>query len=152
MAYNSYFPATYQPFFNGYQPNQQQSVGYNQQPTQQQTGWFMIAHDEKEILDYPVAPGNSITFRIENNPNYLYTKSKGAGQFDDPVCTKYRLVKEENNVTNVPKTEDKKQDIDMSAYALKTDLGAILAEIDAIKATVEAMKPKKPAKKEKDDE
>lgn len=147
MAY-PYYPASYNPAFNPFQG--QNAVGYNQQPTQQiQNGGLVSVRSEDEARNYPVAPGNSVTFKNESAP-FVYTKTMGFSQLDRPVFERFRLVKEE--AENAPKTEDKKQDIDMSVYALKTDLAAIFGEIDAIKATVEAMKPKKPAKKEQDDE
>lgn len=147
MAY-PYYPASYNPAFNPFQG--QNPVGYNQQPTQQiQNGGLVSVRSEDEARNYPVAPGNSVTFKNESAP-FVYTKTMGFSQLDRPVFERFRLVKED--AENVPKTDDKKQDIDMSVYALKTDLAAILGEIDAIKATVEAMKQKKPTKKEKDDE
>ena len=157
MAYNSFYPATYQPYFNGYQQPQilQNPQQLNQQQAQQQqqiqNGGFIPVPSEDYARNYPVAPGNSVTFKDEKQP-YVYTKTMGFSSLDRPVFEKFRLVKEEEYLPeNAPKTDDKKQDIDMSAYALKTDLAAILAEIDVIKANVDAMQ-KKPAKKEKKDD
>lgn len=144
MAY-PYYPASYNPGFNPYMQQQMQQP----QNQQIQNGGLVSVRSEDEARNYPVAPGNSVTFKNESAP-FVYTKTMGFSQLDRPVFERFRLVKEEAETP--PQTEAKTQNIDMSAYALKTDLGAILAEIDAIKATVEAMKPKKPAKKEKDDE
>lgn len=143
MAY-PYYP-TYNPNFNPYMQQM------NQQPQNQQiqNGGLVSVRSEDEARNYPVAPGNSVTFKNESAP-FVYTKTMGFSQLDRPVFERFRLVKED--AENVPKTDDKKQDIDMSVYALKTDLAAILGEIDAIKATVDAMRQKKPTKKEKDDE
>ena len=143
MAY-PYYPATYNPGYNPFV--QQQMQPQNQQI---QNSGFVSVRSEEEARNYPVAPGNSITFKNESAP-FVYTKTMGFSQLDRPVFERFRLIKED--AETVPKTDDKKQDIDMSVYALKTDLAAILGEIDAIKATVDAMKQKKPAKKEKDDE
>lgn len=143
MAY-PYYPA-YNPNFNPYMQQMQQQP----QNQQIQNGGLVSVRSEDEARNYPVAPGNSVTFKNESAP-FVYTKTMGFSQLDRPVFERFRLVKED--AENAPKTDDKKQEIDLSAYALKTDLAAILGEIDAIKATVEAMKPKKPAKKEKDDE
>ncbi len=84
MAYN-YFPASYQPFSNLYQ-NQ-----YN--PTQQNAGIIPV-RSEDEARNYPVAPGNSVTFRNESAP-FLYTKTMGLSQFDRPIFERFRLVKED---------------------------------------------------------
>ena len=143
MAY-PYYPATYNPNFNPYMQQQMQQP----QNQQIQNGGLVSVRSEDEARNYPVAPGNSVTFKNESAP-FVYTKTMGFSQLDRPVFERFRLVKED--AENTPKTDDKKQDIDMSVYALKTDLGAILAEIDAIKATVDAMQ-KKPAKKEKKDD
>lgn len=145
MAY-PFYPATYNPGYNQYNAFQQMQQPQNQQI---QNGGLVSVRSEEEARNYPVAPGNSVTFKNESAP-FVYTKTMGFSQLDRPVFERFRLVKED--AENAPKTDDKKQDIDMSVYALKTDLGAILAEIDAIKATVESIKPKKPVKKEKDDE
>lgn len=142
MAY-PYYPATYNPNFNPYMQQMQQ-----QQNQQIQNGGLVSVRSEDEARNYPVAPGNSVTFKNESAP-FVYTKTMGFSQLDRPVFERFRLVKEE--AEKAPQTETKPQEIDLSAYALKTDLGAIIAEIDAIKATVDAMQ-KKPAKKEKKDD
>ena len=144
MAY-PYYPATYNPGYNQYPSFQQMQQPQNQQI---QNGGLVSVRSEDEARNYPVAPGNSVTFKNESAP-FVYTKTMGFSQLDRPVFERFRLVKED--AENTPKTDDKKQDIDMSVYALKTDLAAILGEIDAIKATVDAMRQKK-TKKEKDDE
>lgn len=150
MAYNNYYPASYQPMYQqGYNPYMQQAAQQGPQSQQIQNGGLVSVRSEDEARNYPVAPGNSVTFKNESAP-FVYTKTMGFSQLDRPVFERFRLVKEDTETAT--QTENKSQEIDLSAYALKTDLGAILAEIDAIKATVEAMKPKKPVKKEKDDE
>ena len=140
MAY-PYYPATYNPGFNPYlqQMNQQQMQPQNQQI---QNGGLVSVRSEEEARNYPVAPGNSVTFKNESAP-FVYTKTMGFSQLDRPVFERFRLVKEEAEKS--PQTETKPKDIDLSAYALKTDLAVILGEIDAIKAEIN----KKPAKKEK---
>lgn len=134
MAYNNYFPATYQPYFNGYQqqiPNMQQmnQQQVQNQPTQQiQNGGFIPVPSEDYARNYPVAPGNSVTFKDEKMP-YVYTKTMGFSQLDRPVFEKFRLVKEEEYVPeNAPKTDDGKQGIDLSPYALKADVDALAAK------------------------
>lgn len=85
MAYNPY-PYQYQ---QPYQP-------YQQQPPQQiQNSGFISARSIEEAYNWPVAPGNSVTFKIENTP-YVCTKTKGFSPLDQPVFERYRLVKEED--------------------------------------------------------
>lgn len=168
MAYGNYFPVTYQPNYynqpNPYyqqmqnqtmmQQNQQmqptQMSGANQQmqqPTIQQSGLVLIP-SEQDARNYPVAPGNSITFKDENAP-YCYVKTKGFNQLDRPTFERYRLVKEDSPVTahNSPTSADSAGESKDTAYALRSDLGAIWSEIDAIKERLKAQAEKKPAKK-----
>ena len=161
MAYNNYYSA-YQPMM-GYpyqqqiQPNYQQQAypqaqmqmaAQNQQP-QIQNGGFIQVHDENEARNYPIAPGNSVTFKDENAP-YVYTKTMGFSQLDRPIFEKYRLVKEDDMPTqNPPVSAEIAQQANNINYALKTDLTALQAEIDALKQRIEELTAKKPAAKTK---
>ena len=147
MAYNSYYNPyqvynpyqQYQPGFqqqNNIQPNFQQS----QQPIQQQiqNGGFVSVHNENEARNYPIAPGNSVTFKDENAP-YVYTKTQGFSQLDRPVFEKYRLVKEEDyqaqqTVQNAPVSSENTQQINNSDYAKKDEITALWSEIEALKS------------------
>lgn len=166
MAYGNYFPAPYQPNYYG-QPNPyyqqmqnqammqqnqqmqnaQQQSQQMQQPAIQQSG-FVLVPSEQEARNYPVAPGNSITFKDENAP-YCYVKTMGFNQLDRPTFERYRLVKEDSPVTaqNATTSADSAGESKDTAYALKSDLGAIWGEIDAIKEKLKAQAEKKPAKK-----
>ena len=167
MAYGNYFPVTYQPNYYG-QPNpyyqqmqslammqqnqqmqqaQQAQAQQMQQPTIQQSGLVLIP-SEQDARNYPVAPGNSITFKDENAP-YCYVKTMGFNQLDRPTFERYRLVKEDSPVTaqSAPKSADSAEESKDTAYALKSDLGAIWGEIDAIKEKLKAQTDKKPTKK-----
>ena len=166
MAYGNYFPAPYQPNYYGqsnpyYQQmqnqammqqnqqmqNAQQQSQQMQQPTIQQSG-FVLVPSEQEARNYPVAPGNSITFKDENAP-YCYVKTMGFNQLDRPTFERYRLVKEDSPVTaqKAPASADSTEGSKDTAYALKSDLGAIWGEIDAIKEKLKAQSEKKSAKK-----
>ena len=168
MAYGNYFPVTYQPNYYG-QPNPyyqqmqnpammqqnqqmqnaQQQSQQMQQPTIQQSG-FVPVRSEQEARSYPVAPGNSVTFKDENAP-YCYVKTMGFNQLDRPTFERYRLVKEDAPVTdqNAPTSADGAEGSKDAAYALKSDLGAIWSEIDALKEKVKAQIEKKPVKAKK---
>lgn len=167
MAYGNYFPVTYPNYYgqpNPYyqqmqnqammQQNQQmqqaqqnQPVQQMQQPTIQQSGLVLIP-SEQDARNYPVAPGNSITFKDENAP-YCYVKTMSFNQLDRPTFERYRLVKEDSPVTaqNTPASADGADGSKDTAYALKSDLGAIWSEIDAIKEKLKAQVEKKPTKK-----
>ena len=168
MAYGNYFPVTYQPnYYNQPNPyyqqmqnpammqqqaqmqnaNQQMQNQQMQQPTIQQSG-FVLVQSEQEARAYPVAPGNSITFKDESQP-YCYVKTMGFNQLDRPTFERYRLVKEDSPVTaqNAPTSTDSAERSKDTAHALKSDLTAIWGEIDALKEKVKAQAEKKPAKK-----
>lgn len=168
MAYGNYFPVTYQPNYYG-QPNpyyqqmqnpammqqnqqmqnaQQQSQQI-QQPTIQQSG-FVLVQSEQEARAYPVAPGNSITFKDESQP-YCYVKTMGFNQLDRPTFERYRLVKEDSPITaqNATTSADSAGESKDTTYALKSDLGTIWSEIDAIKEKLKAQSEKKPVKTKK---
>jgi hypothetical protein len=142
MAYN-YFPATYQPY-NPYQLQQlQQQQIQQQQPQQIQNGGFVSVRSEDEARNYPVAPGNSVTFRNEVAP-YVYTKTMGFSQLDRPVFDKYRLVKEEDyKPENAEKPQEQTPTIDLSDYVQRSELDAIFAEIGAIKDEIGKKKTEK---------
>lgn len=89
MAYN------YNPYNNPYLYQQQPYQTSIQQVPQIQHSGFVSVRNEEEARSYPVAPGNSVTFKDEALP-YVYTKTMGFSQLDQPIFEKYRLVKEEN--------------------------------------------------------
>ena len=168
MAYGNYFPAPYQPNYYG-QPNPyyqqmqnqammqqnqqmqnaQQQSQQMQQPTIQQSG-FVLVPSEQEARNYPVAPGNSITFKDENAP-YCYVKTMGFNQLDRPTFERYRLVKEDSPVTaqNATTSANSAEGSKDTAYALKSDLTAIWSELGALKEKVKAQTEKKPVKARK---
>ena len=75
MAYNQYYP-------------------YQQQLQQIQNTGFISVRNVEEAMRYPVAPGNSVTFKDETAP-YIYTKTMGFSQFDRPIFERYRITKED---------------------------------------------------------
>ena len=165
MAYNNFYSG-YQPMAMGYpyqqqfQPNYQQQAYPNAQNQQQQAqmqqpqiqnGGFIQVHDENEARNYPIAPGNSVTFKDENAP-YVYTKTMGFSQLDRPIFEKYRLVKEEDiqAAQNQPVSAANSQQTNNIEYALKTDLAALQAEIDVLKQRIEELTATKVKKEETD--
>lgn len=145
MAYNNFYQHPYQVYnpYQQFQPNFQQSQIQNnlQQPLQQnqqiQNGGFVSVHNENEARNYPIAPGNSVTFKDENAP-YVYTKTQGFSQLDRPVFEKYRLVKEEDYqpqqiAQNAVVSNENAQQTNLIEYAKKDDITALWDEIEAIK-------------------
>lgn len=128
MAYGYYYP--YQVMNN--QGNQYQN---------NQNGIITVRSIDEARM-YPVAPGNSITFRDENAP-YIYTKTMGFSQLDRPIFEKYRLMKEED--APVASQEAHAQPLNGQAkesipYALKSDIEALTASYEALRQEVELLK------------
>ena len=128
------------------QPMQQQA----QQPVQQlqypvlQQGGFVRVRNENEARTYFVAPGNSVTF-IDENSNYIFTKTVNMGQLDRPIFEKYRLVKEDDDTAPQQPVEQPQKpvetpQIDVSQFITKDILNDFRADLDAIKADLETFR------------
>ena len=148
MAYNQFFPQTYQQYGNnmyGQQnpymmPNQQnfqqQQIPQMQQTPQIQNGGFVSVRSIEEAFNYPVAPGNSITFKDANAP-YVYTKTKGFSQLEQPIFEKYRLVKEEDM------QQEPKKEPEQDSFDVKGQIASLWEEINSIKGQISSVEPKK---------
>lgn len=160
MAYNNFY-SPYQGYnpYQQYQPNYQQPIQNNIQPSFQQSqqqiqnGGFVSVHNENEARNYPIAPGNSVTFKDENAP-YVYTKTQGFSQLDRPVFEKYRLVKEEDYqaqqvAQNSPVSSENAQQINNSDYAKKDEIAALWSEIETLKSKISELIKKPKGKVEK---
>lgn len=107
--------------------------GQPQQPIQTQASGFVSVRSEAEARNYPVAYGNSVTFKDETAP-YIYSKTMGYSQLDRPVFEKYKLVKEE---AQEPNPEPKISEAENSSFdELKGEIGQIWKEIEALKKEV----------------
>ena len=93
---------------------------YQQMPQPQiQNGGFVRVKDETEAMNYPVAPGYSVTF-IDETATHFYVKTAGLSQFERPTFDKFKLVRETPEQTKVE-------------YATKQDLEELKAQIAALK-------------------
>lgn len=130
MAYNNYFggyPASYQQY---QAPNYQMAT----QPQQIQNGGFVSVRSAQEAFNYPVALGNSVTFKDETAP-FIYVKTRGFSQLEEPVFEQFQLVK----VDNSQKVAEPAQTTS-TEYALKSDISALKEEIDLLKKKVSEFK------------
>lgn len=73
---------------------------YNQFYQQPQQASFIRVQSEQQAKEWPIAPGNSMTF-IDDNAPYCYTKSMGMSQFDIPVFKRFRLTEEPPQSTQI---------------------------------------------------
>lgn len=132
MAYNNFYGGypTYQP----YQQQNYQMATPQQQQLQIQNGGFVSVRSAQEAFNYPVALGNSVTFKDETAP-YIYVKTRGFSQLEEPVFEQFQLVK----VDNSQKAAEPEQTTS-TEYALKSDLAALQEEIDLLKKKVSEYK------------
>lgn len=105
----------------------------NQQNTSAQgeplnNGGFIVLPSEEDIKKYPVAPGNLVTFKIENKP-VIIEKSMGRSPFDAPHYERYKLIREE---MEEEKPEPAKSEPD--------ELEAIKNELETLKGNYKELK------------
>ena len=132
MAYNNYFggyPASYQQY---QAPNYQMTA--QPQQMQIQNGGFVSVRSAQEAFNYPVALGNSVTFKDETAP-FIYVKTRGFSQLEEPVFEQFQLVK----VDNSQKATEPEQTTS-TEYALKSDISALQEEINLLKKKVSEFK------------
>ena len=96
-----------------------------QQIQPQQTSGFVSVRSEAEARNYPVAYGNSVTFKDETAP-YIYSKTMGFSQLDRPIFEKYKLVKEETNEAETILPSD-------SINGIRDEIKHLWDEINALK-------------------
>lgn len=128
-------------FFNPYQPNyyqpQQVQMQAQQQAQQQiQSGGFMPAPNEAYALNYPIAPGNSMTFKVEGKP-IVIEKSMGFSQLESPKIDRYRLVKEDAD----EKPQEAQNGV-LDNSLIENTINDLKHEIEAIWAEIEVLKKK----------
>lgn len=116
-----------------YYQQQYQQMPQQTQPQLQpqiQNNGFISVPSEEVARNYPVAPGNSVTFKNENAP-YVYTKTMGFSQLDRPSFEKYKLVKED--VEEVPENPNSIDELRHKIGELNVELDELRGEIDALK-------------------
>lgn len=155
MAYNNFYPATYQPYqYQQYQqyPQYQNFQQVPQQPQQIQNGGFISVHNIQEAINYPVAPGNSVTFKDENSP-YIYVKTKGFSQLEEPIFKKFRLIEESDTQPQESTTTVTEQAVNYADFAKQAEITALWGEIDALKKQITELtaKPEKVTKRKEAD-
>lgn len=132
-----YFPASYQAAYNPYQQVFQQAQPAQTQPQTIQSNGLVSVRNRAEAESYPVAPGNSVTFKDETAP-FIYVKSMGFSQLDRPTFDIFRLVKEDVRYTansgDLSAETEKKEDL--SGFAKKAEIDALSARIDALEASL----------------
>lgn len=116
MAYNPYFPATYQPIYYQ-QPFQPQQPQIQQQ---QQSGIIWVSSDA-EAEAFPIAPNNAVRLWHSSLPIVYFKSADASGK---PTIKSYELVERSESLETKPTIE----------YATKDELERISKELEAIKA------------------
>lgn len=118
---------------------------YNSYPqVQAPTNGLISVRNEMEARNYPIAPGNSLTFKDETAP-YIYTKTMGFSQLDRPTFERWRLTKEEVAVNEVFADNPNNFTLD----DVKGQISEIRALYEDLRTKVETLdKPKRTVKKE----
>lgn len=150
MSYNNQYAG----YPYGYQKPNYSNFQIQEQNNQMMQTSFVGVQNEQEARCYPVALGNSVMFRDESAP-YIYAKTMGKSALDMPIFEKYRLVKEEAVIVapQSPESGANKKEVDLSVYALKTEIEPILTLISDMKKELTLLKRKKGVKEaETDDE
>lgn len=146
--YNNYLTGyqTYQPNFQTAAQNFQMAAG---QPMQIQNGGFVSVRSAQEAFNYPVALGNSVTFKDETAP-YIYVKTRGFSQLEEPVFEQFQLVKVNTaqKASETPVQAIEARESNDTGYALKSDTAALWDEIEALKKRLSELKAKEGIKDE----
>ena len=137
MIYPQYgYPSYYPQVQSMYSAPQQQPV--NQQI---RSGGIVSVAGEDEARRYPVAPGYTVTMRDENGP-YLYEKTMGYSQLDQPIFRKARIVFEDDAPVEEKKQEepDEPQVVYAELKQLEALRDAVGAEFRKMHDLIESMK------------
>lgn len=132
-----YFPQIPQQLQNMYGTGQQQPA-----PQQIRSGGIVSVANEDEARRYPVAPGYTVTMRDENGP-YLYEKTMGFSQLDQPIFRKARIVFEDDHTqeeqkkpeepTEPPKVYAELKQLEALRDAIAVEFKKIYDRFEAIK-------------------
>lgn len=141
-AQNYQYPYQQQQFFPNFQYGSFQPPTMPQAQQQIQNGGFVSIRSMEEAQNYPVAPGNSVTFKDENAP-YIYTKTMGFSQLERPVFEVYK--KQDISQAHQEASESLGALLakDGKEYALKVDIEALENRIDAIDKRIEDIQQKR---------
>lgn len=123
MAYNNYFPAGYQPYY------QNNSYPQMNAPQPAQNGIIWV-QGEAAAKSYPVAPNTSVAL-WDSEANVIYIKSADGSGMPSMKIVDYTM-----RDTNARRAEMSPQ----NDFVTKDDLLPIRKDIDALKAKIEGDK------------
>jgi len=126
MAYNTGFPATYQPMY--YQPQQWQ-LQNTQQPQQPQNTGVIWVQGEAGAKSYLVAPNTTVQL-WDSERQCIYLKSADASGMPSMKILDYTI--RENQPVNAPVSAVSTPAVDLSGYVTKAEFEALRAELEAL--------------------
>ena len=126
MAYNTGFPATYQPMY--YQPQQWQ-LQNTQQPQQPQNTGVIWVQGEAGAKSYLVAPNTTVQL-WDSERQCIYLKSADASGMPSMKILDYTI--RENQPVNAPVSAVSAPAVDLSGYVTKAEFEALRAELEAL--------------------
>lgn len=143
MAYNSYFPAGYQPM---YYPQQNQMQGTQMslpnQPQQPQTNNGIIwVQGEAAAKSYPIAPNSSVPL-WDSEANVIYIKSADMSGMPSIKILDYTMR------DTAPRTAEISS---QNEFATKDDISVLEREISSLRSKFERMSGAGEKRKEKSD-
>ena len=124
MAYNNYFPTTYQPMYYQ-QPQQQPQMSYTQ--PQQQSGIIWV-QGEAGAKAYPVAPGSN-QLLMDSESECFYLKSTDPSGMPQPLSIfEYKEI-----VRTQEPTQSHAALPDMSQYVKKSEFEELQRNFEELK-------------------
>lgn len=127
----------------------QQTYSAPQPQPQIRSGGIVTVSGEDEARRYPVAPGYTVTMRDETKP-YLYEKTMGFSQLDQPIFRKARLVFEDDTPQQTHESAPEKAPEPAPVYAELSQLEAlrdsVSKELQNLRQMIDAINtnPQKP--------
>lgn len=143
MAYNSYFPAGYQPLYYPQQmmQNQPQQAQPQPQPQPQINSGIIWVQGEAAAKSYPIAPNSSVPL-WDSEANVIYIKSADMSGMPSIKILDYTMR------DTAPRTAEISP---QNEFATKDDISVLEREISSLRAKFERMNGAGEKRKEKSD-
>ena len=142
MAYNSYFPAGYQPMY--YPQQNQMQTPVQAQPQQQQpqiNNGIIWVQGEAAAKSYPIAPNSSVPL-WDSEANVIYIKSADMSGMPSIKILDYTM---RDTAPRAPEIQAQ------SDFATKNDISILEKEISSLKSKFERMSGTADKRKERTD-
>lgn len=95
-----------------------------------QDNMIVSVPSEQDVRNYLVAIGHTVTFKVENQPLVLYTKTVNS-QFEAPIIKIFDMVeRKQETPINAPQND---KSMDLSTFVTKDEFGALQKELQALK-------------------